>query len=128
MNDWQREEAKRSYRQNEIRILRDQWFQQDLREAEMNNRLDSLSPLPNLHNKPLHKNDCAQQKRQNIQLNLDLMRMEAERKTTEFKRNMRNQHIENLQKIWLEQDMREAKVKAEAERFFRDLNGLKKPF
>ena len=35
MQNMSREEAKRVFRANEIRILKDQWFQQDLREAEM---------------------------------------------------------------------------------------------
>jgi hypothetical protein len=121
MNDWNRVEAKRWFRENEIRILRDQWFQQDLREAEMKTQLGKLPLLPNLRNKPLFENGPALQNRQRIQLNLDLRQMEAERKATEFKRKMRNQQIENLQRLWLEQDMCEAKAKAEAEKFFLDL-------
>ena len=128
MNDWNREETKRSFRQNEIRILRDQWFQQDLREAEMKTRLDKMPLLPNLQNRPLIENNNASQNRQRIQLNLDLRRREAEKNATEFKLKMRNQQIENLQKIWLEQDMCEANAKADAERFFHDLNGSKSLF
>ena len=127
MNDLNREEAKRWYRQNELRILNDQWFQQDLREAEMKTQLDKLPLLPNLH-KPLFENGSASQNRQKIQSNFDLKRREAERKATEFKRKMRNQQIESLQKSWFEQDIREAKALAEAERIFRDLNGLTVPF
>ena len=115
MNDWNRVEAKRWFRENEIRILRDQWFQQDLREAEMKTQLGKLPLLPNLRNKPLFENGPALQNRQRIQLNLDLRQMEAERKATEFKRKMRNQQIENLQRLWLEQDMCEAKGTAALE-------------
>lgn len=122
MNDWNREEAKRWYRQNEIRILKDQWFQQDLREAEMKAQLENLPLVPNLNNKPLFENGSILQNRQQIQLNLDLRRREVEREASELKRKMRSQQIEDLQKMWLEQDMREAKAKAEAERFFRNLN------
>ena len=122
MNDWNREEAKRWFRQNEIRILKDQWFQQDLREAEIKAQLEKLPLVPNLSNQPLFENGPIRQNRRQIQFNLNLKQREAEREASELKRKMRSQQIEDLQKIWLEQDMREAKAKAEAERFFRNLN------
>lgn len=128
MENWNREEAKREFRQNEIRILKDQWFQQDLREAEMKERLECLPLLPNIRHRPLVKSDRTQQNRQKIQLNLHLKQMEAEKTATEFKRKMRHQQIENLQKIWLEQDMQEAQAKAEAKSFFCDLSVSEQSF
>lgn len=122
MNNSSREEAKRRYRQNEIQILKDQWFQQDLREAEMNDQLEGLPLLPNLRNMLLYEHDLSQQKRREIQLNIDLRRTQAERKAEELKRKMRQQQIADLQEIWREQDMREAKAMAEAERLVRDLS------
>ena len=122
MNDWNREEAKRWFRQNEIRILKDQWFQQDLREAEMKAQLEKLPLVPNLSNQPLFENGPIRQNRRQIQFNLNLKQREAEREASELKRKMRSQQIADLQKIWHEQDRREAKAKAEAEKFFCNLS------
>jgi hypothetical protein len=116
MQHMSREEAKKVFRANEIRILKDQWFQQDLREAEMRSQLDQLDPLSNFH------------KRQQIHMHPDLQGKEADRKAAEFKRKTRMQQLEGLQKMWREQDRREAAAQAEAHRIFRELNGLKQPF
>ena len=116
MQNMSREEAKRVFRANEIRILKDQWFQQDLREAEMKNQLDQLDPLSNFRD------------RQKIHINLDLQRKEADRRAAECKRKTRMRQLESLQNMWREQDRREAAAQAEAHRIFRELNGLKQPF
>lgn len=122
MNNSTREAAKKQYRQHEVLMLKEQWFQQDLQEAEMKKQLGGLPLLPNLRNELLFENDLTQQERLQIQLYFERQLQEAERKATEYRRKMRHQQIADLQKTWLEQDRREAKAKADAERFLRDLS------
>ena len=96
MQHMSREEAKKVFRANEIRILKDQWFQQDLREAEMKAQLEKLPLVPNLNNKPLFENGPIRQNRRQIQFNLNLKQREAEREASELKRKMRSQQIADL--------------------------------